>query len=46
MHEDNKKLYASENGTIETVNALMKNMKEQKRWEEVITSPNMIHNSR
>ena len=43
--------YASDpfdNGTIETGNALMNNMKEEKkkRWDEVITSTNMTHNSR
>ena len=44
-----KKQYASDpfyNGTIETGNAPMNNMKEEKkRWEEVITSTNMTHNS-
>ena len=50
LYEEYKKQYASDpfdNGTIETGNALMNNMKEEKkRWEEVITSTNMTHNSR
>ena len=51
LYEDYKKQYASDpfdNGTMETGNALMNNMKEEKkkRWEEVITSTNMTHNSR
>ena len=51
LYEDYKKQYASDpfdNGTIETGNALMNNMKEEKekRWKEVITSTNMTHNSR
>ena len=51
LYEEYKKQYASDpfnNGTIETGNAHMNNMKEEKkkRWEEVITSANMIHNSR
>ena len=50
MYEEYKKQYASDpfdNGTIETGNTLMNNMKEEKRrWEEVITSTNMTHNSR
>ena len=48
-YEEYKKQYASDPfdyGTIETGNALMNNMKEEKkRWEEVITSTNMTHNS-
>ena len=36
-----------DNGTIETGNALMNHMKEEKgRWEEVITSTNMARNIR
>ena len=50
-YEEYKKQYASDpcdNGTIETRNALMNNMKEEKkkRLEEVITLTNMTHNSR
>ena len=51
LYEEYKKQYASDpfdNGTIESGNALMNNMEEEKkkRWEEVITSTNMTHNSR
>ena len=50
LHEDYKKQYTGgpfDNGNIETGNALMNNMKEEKkRWEEVLTSINMTHNSR
>ena len=51
LYEEYKKQYASDpfdNSTIDTGNALMNNMKEEKkkRWEEVITSTNMTHNSR
>ena len=51
LYEEYKKQYASDpfdNGTTETGNTLMNNMKEvkKKRWEEVITSTNMTHNSR
>ena len=47
MYEENNQQYARDpfdNGTIETGNALMNNMKEEKkkRWE----STNMTHNSR
>ena len=50
LYEEYKKQYASDpfdNGPVETGNALMNNMKEEKkkRWEEVITSTNMTHNS-
>ena len=49
LYEEYKKQYASNpfnNGTIEIGNALMNNMKEEKkRWEEVIASTNMTHNS-
>ena len=50
MYED-KKQYASnpfDNSTIETGDALINNMKEEKkkRWEGVITTTNMTHNSR
>ena len=51
LYEDYTKQYTSDpfdNVTIETGNALMNNMKEEKkkRWEEVISSTNMTHNSR
>ena len=50
LYEEYKTQYTSEhfdNGTIETGNTLMNNMKEEKKkWEEVITPINMIHNSR
>ena len=51
LYEEYKKQYASDpfdNSTIETGIALMNTMKEEKkkRWEEVITSTNMTHNSR
>ena len=51
LYEEYKKQYVSDpfdNGTVETGNALMTNMKEEKkkRWEEVITSTNMTHDSR
>ena len=51
LYEVYKKQYANDlfdNGTIETGNALMNNMKEEKkkRWQEVSTSTNMSHNSR
>ena len=52
LYEEYKKQYTSAllttHGTTETGNALMNNMKEgkQKRWEEVIISTNMTHNSR
>ena len=51
LFEEYKKQYASDpfdNGTIETANVLMNSMKEEKkmRWEEVIISINMTHNSR
>ena len=51
LYEEYKKQYAIDpfdNGTIETGNALMSNTKEEnkKRWDEVITSTNMTHNSR
>ena len=51
LYEEYKKQYTSdpfEDGTLETGNALANNMKEErkKRWEEVITSTNMTHNSR
>ena len=50
LYEEYKKQYASDpfdNGTIETGSALMNNMidEKRKRWEEVITSTNMTHNS-
>ena len=48
LYEEHKKQYASDpfdNGTIETGNELMNNMKEEekKRWKDVITSTNMTH---
>ena len=51
MYKEYKKQYAGDpfdDGTIETGNALMNNMKEEKknRWEVVITSTNKTHNSR
>ena len=50
LDEEYKKQYATDhfdNGTIETGNARMNNIKEnKKRWEEVITSTNMTYNSR
>ena len=51
LYEEYKKQYASDpfdNGTIETGNALMNNMKgeKKKKWEDVITSTNMTHISR
>ena len=50
LYEEYKKQYVSDpfdNGTIETGNALMNNMKEvKKRWQEAIRSTNMTQNSR
>ena len=49
MYEEYRKPYVCDpfdNYTIETGNAIMKNMKEQKKRWEVIKSINMIHNSR
>ena len=48
LYEKHKQQYASDpfdNGTIETGNELVNNMKEEekKRWKEVITSTNMTH---
>ena len=51
MYEEYKKHYTNYlfgNGIIETGNALLNNMKKEnkmKRWEEVIISINMTHNS-
>ena len=51
LYEEYKKQYASDyfdNGTIDTGNVLMNNIKEEKkkRWDEVNTSIIMTHNSR